>query len=46
MPSFQGIHSDCELIVVTLTNRLKEQLRNPTVREDFHRHSKTLKLVF
>ena len=31
MPSFQGIHSDCEAIVVHLMDKLKEQLRNPTV---------------
>eukprot|EP00112_Aurelia_sp_Birch-Aquarium-sp1_P006498 Seg1716.21 transcript_id=Seg1716.21/GoldUCD/mRNA.D3Y31 product="Vacuolar protein sorting-associated protein 51" protein_id=Seg1716.21/GoldUCD/D3Y31 len=29
MPSFQGIHSDCEAIVVCLMEKLKEQLRNP-----------------
>ncbi|XP_065071080.1 vacuolar protein sorting-associated protein 51 homolog [Rhopilema esculentum] len=29
MPSFKGIHSDCEAIVVELTKKLKEQLRNP-----------------
>lgn len=30
MPSFQGIHSDCEAIVVDLMQNLREQLRNPT----------------
>lgn len=29
MPSFQGIHSDCETIVVELMQCLRDQLRNP-----------------
>ena len=31
MPSFQGIHSDCEIIVLDLMQNLREQLRNPAV---------------
>lgn len=31
MPSFQGIHVDCEAIVEELMQTLKEQLRNPAV---------------
>lgn len=31
MPSFQGIHSDCEAIVLELMQCLRDQLRNPEV---------------
>ena len=34
MPSFHGIHSDCELIVGKLTQCLKEKLRETSVSEN------------
>jgi hypothetical protein len=32
MPSFQGIHQDCDEIVKQLITQLREQLRNPKVQ--------------